>query len=430
MSRPSRRQLLQSAAALSLMRFVGESLPATAAAPPGPGAWDEAVFGRLREQTPIPEGAAYLNTGTLGISPQVVQDAVIAHLRANEAGLTAWDFARDEPALLWGYRFDEVVRAQCARLLGCATLDLGFTQNATMGLNIVAHGLELPRGAVVFQTDEEHPGGKGAWLLRESRGEVRRVEVSLRDEDGIELDADGILAAFEAAFDAAGEAAAVLSVSHITSSRGVRLPVERLVEAARRRGLFTVLDGAQVPGQEPLDLPALGAEAWFTSPHKWLLAPKGTGLLYLSPAARERLRPSLASGAWDDPERGTDRFTQVGTGNLSLAVGLGAAVALHERLVESGLFARNRALSRELVDGLRRVPRVTVTSPVDEALRTAATSFRVEGLSALELQQVLWEQGRLRVREQSERIGVRACVHAYVDEGDVRSLLEIVAGLG
>lgn len=429
MSRPSRRQLLQSAAALSLVRFVGRSLPAQAAPPP-PEGWSEAAFEALREQTPIPEGAAYLNTGTLGISPRVVQEAVIEHLRANEAGLTSWDFARDEPALLWGYRFDEVVRAQCARLLGCAPLDLGFTQNATMGLNIVAHGLELPPGAVVFQTDEEHPGGKGAWLLREHRGEVRRVEVPLLAEDGAQLDADGIVAAFEDAFDAAGEDAAVLSVSHITSSRGVRLPVERLVEAARRRGLFTVLDGAQVLGQEALDLPTLGAEAWFTSPHKWLLAPKGTGLLYLSPAARERLRPTLASGAWDDPERGTDRFTQVGTGNLSLAVGLGAAVALHERLVASGLFVRNRVLSRSLVDGLRGLPQVTVTSPVDEALRTAATSFRVAGLTALELQQALWEQGRLRVRAQSEEIGVRACVHGYVGVREVDAVQEVVRRLG
>ncbi|MGH9940689.1 MAG: aminotransferase class V-fold PLP-dependent enzyme, partial [Blastocatellia bacterium] len=83
----------------------------------------------------------------------------------------------------------------------------------------------------------------------------------------------------------------VISVSHVLTSTGLRMPVAELAALARDRGVLCVVDGAQAVGQIAVNVSALRCHAYAASGHKWLMGPKGTGLLYVSPDAADAIAP-------------------------------------------------------------------------------------------------------------------------------------------
>ena len=83
----------------------------------------------------------------------------------------------------------------------------------------------------------------------------------------------------------------VVFLSHITSPTGTIFPVEKIIQLARPKGIITMIDGAHVPGQLPLQLDSLGADFYCGNLHKWLCAPKGAGFLYARPEVQHSLKP-------------------------------------------------------------------------------------------------------------------------------------------
>jgi isopenicillin-N epimerase len=175
-----------------------------------------------------------------------------------------------------------------------------------------------------------------------------------------------------------------------------------------------------------VDVQALGCDAYAGSPHKWLMAPKGTGFLYIRAAAQDRFWTTLASAAWNDYEKGAFRFMQYGTGSIPVAEGLVAALQFVERIGIARIAAWNAMLTRRLRDGLATMPTARLTSPADPRLTAAITTFRVEGLGAKALQDAFWAR-RFRVRAQNDANGVRLSAHLYVSPRDIDVALEVVA---
>ena len=83
----------------------------------------------------------------------------------------------------------------------------------------------------------------------------------------------------------------VISVSHVLWTTGRKMPVAEIAALSRDKGLLCVVDGAQAVGGMPVDVKALGCHAYATTGHKWLLGPKGIGLLYISADAADAIKP-------------------------------------------------------------------------------------------------------------------------------------------
>ena len=381
---------------------------------------DESYWARLRWQFLIPRDQAYFNTGTLGASPRPVVEAVREHLLFVEESLAEWDYSPEKPERLAGYRPEEVLRGRIADFIGCDTDEVGLTLNATMGMNFVAHGLDLEEGDEVLMTDREHGGGRSGWDVKAKRTGTVVREVKIPEDVS---HPDEIVEAFEAALTPKTR---VLTFPHITSGRGIVLPARRLVALARDRGLFSVVDGAQAVGQIRVDVQEIGADAYYFSPHKWLLAPKGTGVLYLRRDVQERIWTTLASYQWDNHEDGMYRLMQYGTHNLSLLRGLEAAVAFMSQVGPDRVAARIRRLGRYLRDGLSEIPGVVLETPTHPDLAAGMTRYGVDGLEGTTLQDELWRRRRIRVRGAP---AVRHCTHIYNDFAKLDETLEVVREL-
>jgi selenocysteine lyase/cysteine desulfurase len=332
---------------------------------------DQAGFWEvLRGSFLIPPERVYLNVGTLGPQPRVVVDAVVEHTRR-----VAETFP---PALDW-----DALKSRLAAFLDCDPAGLVFPRNTTEGMNFVASGLELAAGDEVLTTDHEHIGGLCPWQLLAAR---RGVALRICPLPASITDPAEILRRIEAAMTSRTR---VVSVSHVTFTTGLIMPVAAIVRRCRERGIISVVDGAHPPGLMDVGLRALDPDFYASSPHKWLLAPQGTGFLWLRGEWRTRLWPTLASGGWDDLSLGAQRLNHLGTFDESRLAGLDAALRFQETVGRDRITARIRELRRHLFDGIAALPGARMTSPRDDALGAGMVSFDIEGIEALELQRRL-----------------------------------------
>ncbi len=407
-------------------RFLGKTLAAAlatrvrpAAADPVPDGTDalpspqedEGYWRAVRREFTIPAEEAFFNTGTLGSSPRVVQDTVIEHQRQVDATLAHWDYRPEHPDYFAGYRPELELRAKLGALLGCDADEVAITQNATVGANIMAHGLQLAPGDEVIMTNQEHVGCESPWLLRSKRYGifVKKVAVPLPPQNPQQL--------LDLFVNATTPQTRVWAIPHLTSALAIRFPVDALCRAARERGILTVIDGAQCAGHWRLDLHAMGCDAYFSSPHKWLLAPKGCGVLYINRARLPQVWATVVSGQWDNYRDGAFRFMQIGTGNLSLLKGYEAALDWHQRVGPDRIYRRIQALGDRLRAALQQIPQVRIHSPLHPELTCATTVWELAGWNGGELMDALWSRARVRCRAMAG--GVRQCCHVYTLPEDV-----------
>lgn len=355
----------------------------------------------------LPAGYVHLQTGGVGAMPRPVFDATVA---------AAAQVERDPVGETYGpgtHRIDRV-RAKAAGLLGCDGNDVVITNSATAGMFLLAQGLALGPGDRILITNHEHPGGQlgWEWAARRFGAVIDMVEVSPGASD-----VQAILRQFD---DAIRPETRVLSFSHILFTTGVRLPAAELCALARDKGSIAVVDGAQSAGAMPVDVTSMGCHAYSASGHKWLMGPKGTGLLYLSPDLGEQLDAlPLAAGRGPNSD-------STGIGNISGMHGLGAAIDYVMSLNPARIEEHNLALRCELFDALSEMPGISIPSPRNGPTTSANLSFILpagadHGIVRRNL--LVRHKIRLRVVERSGFTGLRASLHCYNRSADVASLV-------
>jgi isopenicillin-N epimerase len=370
---------------------------------------DEDFWGFVRGQFLIPSDRIYLNNGTLGPSPHVVVDAVTEHTR--RVAMTY------PPGVSW-----DDLKGSLAGLLGGDPAGFVSPRNTTEAMNFVANGLDLERGAEVLSTDHEHIGGLEPWkLVTTRRGQTLRIA-------SLPVPAALPGALLDAVWSDVTEATAVICVSHMTFTTGTVLPITELAERCVDRDIVLAVDGAHPPGMLQMDLRTLGGDFYATSPHKWLLAPQGTGLLYISEPWRERLWPTLASGGWNDTALGAHRFNHLGTVDESRLAGLLAALEFMSALGMERIEPRVRYLAGLLREGLASIPDLEVVTPHDDALRGGMVSFTLAGVESLDLQAHLSRTARIRTRVIGEYDygWMRLSTHMYNTPWEIERILDLL----
>lgn len=384
---------------------------------------DAAIFAAARRELLFPTDVAYCNTGTLGAMPRGVIEAQTNELRRLEAELPDWPYYTQVGAPLTGYQPREDIRADVGSFIGADMDEIALTQNATMSMSFLANGMTYEAGDEIIFTDQEHGGSFGPFKLMAKRHGAVVKEINL--DAAVANGPEGVLEAFS---DAITSRTKVIMFSQVTSSLGYWLPSKELCRLARDRGIFSIVDGAQAVGQLPVDVKDLGCDAYVSSPHKWLLAPKGTGILYIERSRQEELWTTLGSYNYDNYEDGAFRFMQYGTGSPALLLGLKAALDFNRELGIERIARWNSAMTAQLHEGLQEIPNIRIHSSIHRGMCAGATTFGLENKTADELQDALWE-GRIRVRAQRNNRRVRLCAHLYVSPDDIARTLDIVRTL-
>ena len=134
---------------------------------------------------------------------------------------------------------------------------------------------------------------------------------------------------------------------------------------------------------------------------------------------------TLASYNWDNQDDHGFRLMQYGTGNPALIAGYDASVDFFNSIGKERWLGRIKELGAYLRNGLKEMPHVTIASSTNEALAAGITTYKVKGISGPELQQTLWDKGKLQPRSVGEEL-LRHSVHIYNSKAEIDRALEII----
>lgn len=377
----------------------------------------------VRKQFPLKEGQTYFNNGTMGPTSGYVLDKIMHHmLHYNKEAATIDYKDGSGPELLSGYFPYIELRERLAKIINCDHKEISLTQNATFGMNYVGMGLDLIAGDELLNTNQEHGGGFGAWqLLAKRRGCVyKQATMPEPANDPQEI--------IDAVFKEVNSKTKVIAIPHMVSVYGTIMPVKEICTRARELGIFTVLDGAQCVGHIPVDVRAIGCDAYYSSLHKWLLAPAGSGLLYINKDVVSSIWSTVASYNWNNQEDHGFRLMQNGTGNAALLAGYDASVDFFNTIGPDKWLNRVKELGGYLRNGLKEMPHVSIASSTNESMAAGITTYGVKGLSGPELQQTMWEKERLQPRSVGDKL-LRHSVHIYNSKEEIDRALKVIKDL-
>jgi isopenicillin-N epimerase len=339
----------------------------------------------------------FLNHGSFGACPRPVFAAYQRYQLELEREPV--DFlVRRLPGLL------DAVRARLAAYVGGDPAGLVLVPNATAGLNVVARSLDLAPGDEVLASDREYGAVDMLWRFvcdRAGAWYVRRPPERL--------------------WDAVTERTRVLCVSHVSSPTAEILPIEELCRRARDAGVLSIVDGAHGPGQLPLDLEALGADAYAGNCHKWMCAPKGAGFLVVGERLRDVLQPLVLSWDWERETAFAARHGWSGTRDPAAHLAVPDAIDFLADHGWDAVRARCRDLAVRARDGLAALGLEPLEGPFAQMV-----ALELPPCDPEEVQRRLFDDHRVEVlcREWAGRPLLRVSFQGYNDEDDLERLLE------
>jgi selenocysteine lyase/cysteine desulfurase len=379
----------------------------------------DAFWNRLREeQFLMPGKRAFLNTGSVGVAAKPVVRTVCDYLEKT-AGLHMAGLHDGDAYPRWGYETLDSHRSELAKYVGCAKDELAFTHNATEAMSIIAGGMPLDKGDEILLTDQEHPSGREPWRLREAKGEVtvREVALPLPPESPEQL-ADIVVSAI-------GPQTRVLSFSGITSPTGLLMPIREICDAARAKGVITVVDGAHMTGQVPYRIDEMGCDYFAGSPHKWLFAPVGSGLLYIREERLDLHYPVIATAGWDDKSLKAGRFMRFGTNNRAIIEGFMAGLHFAQAVGPQRIYKRIHDLAQEAYSRARALPYTEMLSPEDDSMYGSLVTFKLR-LPEQKLAR-LWQLCDERLIWTTGNRQLRLSTHIHTRRADLDLFFETLA---
>jgi isopenicillin-N epimerase len=354
---------------------------------------------------------AYLNNGTLGPTPRPVLDTLVEryHKMASDTG----------PENTLERQLAEDVRKKAAAFINADVNEIALMHNTTEGMSFVANGLDLKAGDEILMTFHEHPGGYHPWALKAKRHGVvlKQLKFPLPLTDPAT-----VLNMFS---DAMTPRTKVISFSHTTYQTGTMMPAKQLCALARSRGILSLVDAAHPLGQMQIDMKDIRADYYAMSPHKWLDAPTGTGLLYMRRESQDRVWPTMGSTGWDDPKLGAARFDRHSQRAWPLVLALGAAIDFQNTIGKARIEQRVRMLHARLREKVATLPGVTIYTSPHAELSCALLGFTFPNLKNQDIVDTLLGRHGVYIRTIAYDLNaVRVSTHYYNTEQQVDRLIE------
>ena len=374
---------------------------------------EEDLWRVIREEFSFPEGYVYLNTGGIGSVPRHVRsffsDAWFQLERNPTPGhdLNKWNDIKKDVALLSGSGVD--------------FSEIALISSATEGINIILNGLPLQKGDEIITTTHEHVALNIPLL-----NQIRRRGVIVKYFDP---DRKNGLNNIKIISNLITKKTKLIFISHRTTTTGQLLPVKEIGELAKSKNIWYALDGAQVPGSMPIDVNSYNADFYIFSTHKWILAPRRTGVLYVKKDMQDIVAPTTI-GAYSDNgfnikdgslnfQSSAQRY-EYGTQNELLFFSMHESLKFINSIGLSDIRKHNETLSERFYEELKKIEGCDLLSPEEREYRSSMITFRVQGKNLNDITGAMGKENiRVRPVSEADLNGVRVSFHLYNNTDDV-----------
>jgi len=419
---PSRRTFVSTLAAAALPTFsprAGRALLRAGEVAGGRSAAalasDEDYWQEITRAFDLDRTLVNLNNGGVSPTPTHVLEQMIRDLRfSNEIPVDhMWRVL--EPRI-------ESVRRELAREFGCDAEEMAIVRNASEANETMILGLDLKRGDEVIVTTQNYPRMLTTWDQRARRDGIVVKQITFTVPPPSD---DYVVGRFR---DAITPRTRAIEVTHITNLTGQILPVRKIVELARPLGIEVFVDGAHAFAHFPFTRDQLGADYYGTSLHKWLLAPVGTGFLYVRREKIPKLWPLMAAPTTMTAD--VRKYEEIGTHPAANHNAISVALAFHRAIGAERKAARLRWLrDRWAKRLLAESDRVKVLTPLGDPTRAGAIGFfQVDGLAPDKLGAWLYDKHHIVTTPIlfPEFPGMRITPNVYTTPDDVDLFAEKV----
>lgn len=277
------------------------------------------------------------------------------------------------------------LRAMMASSFGCEAHEIALTRNAMEGLAIGLLGVDLKPGDEVITTRSDYDSCLKILYQRQARDaiSVKLIDIPM----GADTD-EAIVSAFE---EAITPRTRLISMCHMHNKSGQIIPVRKIADLARQKGILTVVDGAQSIGQFDFRISDLGCDIFAASLHKWFYGPRGTGVLYIREDVIEQVWPIWAS--WSGkPDNSIEKFEEFGTVSKAVSASLPSVFQFHERMGAGRKEARLRQIRDAWLKPLSATGRLSLITDLEPSRSCAIIAFMIDGVEPDLLATDMWER--------------------------------------
>jgi selenocysteine lyase/cysteine desulfurase len=392
--------------ALNAVRFVSGRAADDVAA-------DEDFWFEIQRAFTVDRTLINLNNGGVSPSPRVVQEAMRRYLEyANNAPVySMWRI--QDPGI-------ETVRRRLAAVFGCDMEEVAITRNASEALETCQFGLDLKPGDEVLTTNQDYPRMLNTWRQRELREGIKIKKVSFPVPP---KSMDQLVEIFEKNITPRTR---VIHFCHITNLTGQIFPVKQICQMARARGIEAIVDGAHAFAHFPFKHADLDCDYYGTSLHKWLLAPFGTGMLYVRKSKVKSLWSLMASEVSNADN--IRKFEEIGTHPSANALAIAEALDFHEGIGAERKAARLRFLFHRWAKRLEGQPGVKILTSFDPKQSCGLANISIQGMDMVKLGGYLMEKYRIITTPivHDEFKGLRVTPNVYTTTREIDTFAEAV----
>ena len=378
---------------------------------------DESFWFEIQQAFTLDRSVVNLNNGGVSPSPAVVQAAQKRHLDAANS--------TPPPVALWQEQEPrrETVRQRLAQVFGADPEEIALVRNSSEGLQICQFGFDLQRGDEVVTTNQDYPRMLATFEQRARREGIVLKTFSLPvpaedDDEVVELYRRQLTPRTK-----------LILVCHVINLTGQILPVKRVVELGRERGIPVIVDGAHSFAHFDFNRADLGCDYFATSLHKWLFAPHGTGMLYVRREKISGLWPLMAAPATMAAD--IRKFEEIGTHPSAQNLAIAEALTFHEGIGAQRKAARLRYLTARWAARLQGHERVRLHTSLKPGRSCGIANVEIVGLEPGPLADYFWKQHRILVTPivHAEFRGLRITPSVYTTIGEIDRFSEILEGV-
>jgi selenocysteine lyase/cysteine desulfurase len=411
---------LSSATIASLLREVRAAGKRVAHLTPAQAAQDEDYWSVIQNSFSVTRGIINLNNGGVSPSPRIVTEALVRYLWQQEdaTAYTMWQLLEPQ---------SETIRTGLAELFGCDREEIAITRNASESLEVLLMGMDFKSGDEILTTTQDYPRMLTTLRQREQREglKLKLIKIPIPPKDLGE-----ITAAFERGITSRTR---LILMAHQVNITGQITPVKAVCDLARARGIETIVDGAHSFAQFDFQQKDLGCDYFGTSLHKWLYAPKGTGLLFIKRDKIAKIWPLMAAEARQAND--IRKFEEIGTHSAAPKLAIGEALLFHNGIGGKRKEARLRYLSRYWMNRLKDVPKVRFNTSFDPQQSCAIANVQIEGTNPSAIGSYLFDRHRIFttpiIHEEFQGIRITPNVYTTLAELDrFCGVMEMIARQG
>ncbi|MBP9105051.1 MAG: aminotransferase class V-fold PLP-dependent enzyme [Chitinophagaceae bacterium] len=373
----------------------------------------------LKSQFLLREDITFLNFGSFGACPKPVFERYQQYQLELEQ--EAVHFVTSK-----AIKYLEQSREALGNYVNCHKNDLVYVTNPSYAVNTVAKSFDLKEGDEVLTTDLEYGACDKTWIYYCNKAGAKYVR------QHIPLPIESKEHFIEAFLKGLTEKTKLIFISHITSTTGLRFPVEEICAIAKQKGILTFVDGAHAPGHIALDLQTLNADFYTGACHKWMMTPKGSSFLYVRKDLQHTIDPLIISWGYDAMFPSDSQFIDYhqmnGSRDLSAFLSIPTAIDFMQQHDWKTVAASCRKLVQENIEPFCKLLGASPLSPVNDDFSLQLFSAEIKTTEPEQLHDLFFEKYKIQipVMRHGDKVYLRYSINAFNNQNDMDTLFSAI----